>query len=99
MTPTTWDEVVRMKVSYACDLGLERWEECRRMANHLRLLKQFDQWLVALFWGTAFLLGALAFGLARANRAVPKLRDARVLRQLVAIGPLPSAEEWRTWSA
>lgn len=97
MTPITWDEVVRMKVSYASDLGLERWKECRRMAKHLRLLEQFDQWLVALFCGTAFLLGALGVGLARANRAVPKLRDARVLQQLPAIGPLPAAGVRRTW--
>ena len=97
MTPTIWDVVVRMKVSYASDLGLERWEECRRMAKHLRLLELFDQWLVALFCGTAFFVGVLAFGLARATQAVPNLRDARVLQQLAGIGPLPAAGVRRTW--
>ena len=97
MTPTSWDEVVRTKVSYANDPGLERWLELRRMADHLRLLEQFDQWLAAMFCGRAFLLGALAVGLARASRTVPNLRDARVLQQLAAIGPLPAVRVRRTW--
>jgi hypothetical protein len=68
MTAITWAELSHRKVSYVCNHGIENWEYCRAIASHLRWEAQAEQWMIALFVGTAFILLSVAASIVLADR-------------------------------
>jgi len=68
MTTTTWAEIGQRKLSYACTQGIERWEYCQAITAHMTWEAQAEQWMVACFVGTAFILLSIAASMLLADR-------------------------------
>lgn len=94
MSALTWAELSHRKIGYVCTHGIDRWEYCRAIASHLRLQQEIEQWMIAAFIGTAFLLMSVAATIllaGRRQRAATPAREPRTRRASITL----AGRRWR----